>query len=66
MTVNRNGTMCCFGNGAKIVTQKTTEVGERGGLQKTEVARNGLSVWCVNAFIIGVLIDEISAYAGME
>tara|TARA_R110000850_G_scaffold218852_3_gene344468 strand:- start:71183 stop:71323 length:141 start_codon:yes stop_codon:yes gene_type:complete len=46
--------MCCFGGGAKIVTQKTTEVGERGGLQNTEVDRNGLNVWCINVFKIGV------------
>jgi hypothetical protein len=26
MTVNRNGAMCCICGGAKIVTQKTTEV----------------------------------------
>jgi len=38
----RNDAMCCIGRGAKIVTQKTTEVGERGGLLNTEVARNGL------------------------
>jgi len=36
---NRNDAMCCIGRGAKIVTQKTTEVGERWGLELSKYSQ---------------------------
>ncbi|PKO99334.1 MAG: hypothetical protein CVU13_06135 [Bacteroidetes bacterium HGW-Bacteroidetes-8] len=52
----------CISVGAKIVTLRQGSVGAaknhrsgaRGGLQKTEEARNGLIIQSVNVFMIGV------------